>query len=325
MSIDYAKLWLTLLRTGIKNRFSSTRLEFFMKIASTGKVNYCGTDAIDSCVEESWFAKHGLQDTLRNIVTSQISDTTEFKYYKYQTIDESLSIDYFAKIGGLIDTGTLPSDIDLDTSCLQQNKVQGLCLSRSFVKLIGSPDTDGIPDISTVHCILIGETDELVPEDYPSIIKHELTHAYLVELIELLRHDVIAQIIPVAENWDEMDKVTWEDDLMTLMTVLTSHEKECNLFKEFVCEYLMYESDGSMKVQNPVMVSRDMQKSKRKNKRVKQDTKKPKITFKTLTPYDRFQDALYRYTPEYQEGFQRILNALKDRFGDYDKFTYLIK
>lgn len=322
MGIDYAKMWLTLLRTGIKNRFSTTRVEFFMSVASTGKVTFCGSDVIEQCVADSYFASYGMQDKLHDIVTSQLTEDTTFKYYQYQTIDQCLSIDYFAKIGGLIDTTALPSDIDLDTSCLTQNKVQGLCLSTSFVE--ESDNGSDIPIVQTAHCILIGETDTLIPEDYPSIIKHELTHACLVETTELLKQGVIIQTVPVAETWSEMDKVTWVEDLATLTNILLSHDKESNLFKEFVCEYLMYESDGPIKVQNPIMESRKDKAKKRRG--VKQVPKpNPKVTFKTVTPYDRFQDDLYRYTAEYQEGFQKIINDIKDRYGDYDKFTYLAK
>ena len=42
--LDYAKLWRTLLRLGIKQRFSQVRAEFFMKIATDGPVKYKGQE-----------------------------------------------------------------------------------------------------------------------------------------------------------------------------------------------------------------------------------------------------------------------------------------
>ena len=51
--LDYAKLWKTLMRTGLKQRFSQVRSEFFMKLARDGVRKFKGIDDIEHIIDKT--------------------------------------------------------------------------------------------------------------------------------------------------------------------------------------------------------------------------------------------------------------------------------
>lgn len=318
MELDYERLWKTLIRIGLKNRFSQIRAEFFMKIAMDGPSIF-GLDDVEEILGESEFLKYGItMEDMKGVVLPQLEGITAFKHHAYHTANENFFIEYFAKMDSGILLSLFPENFD--TSSVLELEQQAICAS-TLVNVVNEDDTS---TPVTLHYIFVGETEDMIPEDYPAIIKHELTHACLYELITKLNR---GWVTTKQTNWSDIDQLEWESDINYLKEILSQKTDETWVFQEFICEFLMYESDGNVKIQNPIMNTREKPKNPQKPNRrgVKEKPQKPKITYKTLNPYDRFQENISLYTKEYQLKFQTILNSLKPSYDDYDKFVYLTK
>lgn len=327
MELNYERLWKTLIRIGLKNRFSQIRAEFFMKLAMDGPSIF-GLDDVEEILTESEFLKYGVtMEDMKDVVLPQLDGVTAFKHHSYHTQNENLFIEYFAKMDSKIILPLLPDNFD--TSHVLDLEQKAICASALVdmacaSALINTVDEDGANSPVTLHYIFIGETSDITPEDYPAIIKHELTHACLYELNAKLNRDWVTV---KQTNWSDIDQLEWENDIDYLKDILSQQTDESRVFQEFICEFMMYESDGNVKIQNPVMKTREKPKKPQKPNRrgVKEKPQKPKITYKTINPYDRFQENISLYTKEYQTKFQGILNKLKSCYDDYDKFVYLTK
>ena len=79
----------------------------------------------------------------------------------------------------------------------------------------------------------------------------------------------------------------------------------------------MYESDGVIKVKNPV-------KESKVPKNVKSDSK-PKVTYRTVTPYDRFNETIDMMEDDYGKRYATIMESLRECYQDYDAFLEAIR
>jgi hypothetical protein len=119
------------------------------------------------------------------------------------------------------------------------------------------------------------------------------------------------QTLRVPATWTDKDIASWNDDLKELYRVLESKDEECEMFKEFISDFLMYESDGQTKERNPIVESRVP-------KATKPDAK-PRVTYRTLNPVDRFEENMDQYDEIYHDWFQLILDTLKPAYDKYDE------
>ena len=310
--INYPQMWKTLLRTGIKERFAQIRKEFFMKIAVDGPRVYKGLDDLEEILKESPLSGKREENVpdIREYAVSAIKEDDSFKHYYYQTTDKTFFVEYFANKS----RGITQEVIDKVKLGVNKDDVDGFCYS-----MLSEADCDnrdeGVREATpTYHFILISENGTS-PESYPMIIKHELTHACLYEIRNLI-HSEIIQNRGIPTTWSDEDRDSWVDDLLTLYDILKGDTEEKSVFVEFICEFLMYESDGPIKVKNPTLET--------KTKNVKSDTKS-KITYRTLTPMDRFMESLELFTDYYRERYEQILQTLEPFYENYDKFLDIIR
>lgn len=310
--INYAKMWKILLRLGLKTRFSAIRSDFFMKLATDGPCDFCGDEKLDELINNSMFLKD--VPTLTKSIKQFILPDDHFKHYEYSYGDDFF-IEYFANKEKCITPDMMKASDD-DKLILNPDSLSAICCSTlmSFVpdKTEGdSTDEEPQPKNFTAHVILVGEGNgKILPDEYPTIIKHELTHACIFELIQRLKEDYW-MLIKVSPLWSEEDQQNWENDVKELRAFLTEKTYESEMFQEFVSEFLMYESDGYLKIQNPTPENRV--------KSAKADSK-PKVTFSVLTPFDVFQDTIDDYPEEYGKYYQMVLNQLRPLYEDYDAF-----
>jgi hypothetical protein len=162
------------------------------------------------------------------------------------------------------------------------------------------------------------KSDTINPDTYPGIIKHELTHACIYET-RLMFHKGYFDTFRIPGTWTDEDILNWKSDLEELCTVLDNKDKkeEYQMFIEFISDFLMFESDGQTKVKNPIVESRVP-------KATKPDSKS-RVTYRTLTPADRFEEHLGVYDETYEEWFQLFLDRIKPLYDEYDKFLDDIK
>ena len=320
LTLDYPRLWKTLMKTGIKERFSQIRLEFFMKIATDGPVEYKTEAEREKIIGES--EVFSLVPELLEYLDLAIPLGSKFKHHSYTSPEGELRIEYFANLS----TGIPAEFVDFVTpeGCEKDYNIDGHCTSMvvSDVEVLNSytasddDDSESVAEPTThditVHLIVIGEGGHKIePEIYPMIIKHELTHACLYEVRKLI-HDGYYDTIRIPGTWTDEDIKNWKSDIEYLAEVLKHTDEECSNFVEFVCEFLMYESDGSIKVKNPI-------KESKVPKSVKSDAK-PKVTYRTVTPFDRFQETVDMMEDNYGKRYTPILEALRDCYEDYDAF-----
>lgn len=313
LTFDYPRLWKTLMRTGIKERFSQVRREFFMKIATDGAREYYNEDDRTSIIEDSelFAIAPGLMDYL----DKAIPIGARFKHHNYVTQDGDLVIEYFANLS----TGIPTEFVDFITpdGVAPDYSIDGHCTSISIsdVDVTKTSDEDEETTITkdiTAHLIIIGEgTGRIDAEMYPMIIKHELTHACIFELRKLI-HNGYYNNIRIPGTWTDEDINNWTSDVDYLVSVLDGDGEENNNFIEFICDFLMYESDGSIKVKNPIKESK-VPKSSRPDA-------KPKVTYRTMTPFDRFQETIDMMEDGYGKVFTPILESLRECYDDYDTF-----
>lgn len=306
-TIDYAQMWKTLLRTGIKERFIQIRREFFMNVAADGPRSYTGLDTLEEILKSSPLSgrRESCVPDIREYALAAIKENDSFKHYYYQTADNTFFVEYFAnKSRGI--TKELLEKTNMEVT--EYGKVDGFCYSMSS---LGTEDNgEGISVMKpTYHFILLSEVD-MIPESYPMVIKHELSHACIYEIRSLI-HDGVIQNRAIPATWSDEDRESWRDDIDTLYDILKGDTKEKQDFIEFICEFLMFESDGQTKMKNPVMETN--------SKNVKSDSK-PKITYRTMTPYDRFVDIIDSYGDDYREIYETIISSLAPFYENYDKF-----
>lgn len=320
-TLDYPRLWKTLMRTGIKERFSQIRLEFFMKIATDGAIEYKTDVEREKIIEDSEVLV--LAPNLIEFINLAIPKGCKFKHHSYVSPDGSLYIEYFANTS----TGIPKEFVDFVTpeGVEPDYNIDGHCTSMtvSGVDVYAPKDEpdeedneesgeDKVNHEVTVHLIVIGEGEKNIePEMYPMIIKHELTHACLFEVRTLINRGFYKNI-RIPGTWTDEDIANWDGDIDYLADVLKRTDEESENFVEFICEFLMYESDGMIKVKNPV-------KESKVPKNVKSDTK-PKVTYRTMTPYDRFNETIDMMEDDYGKRYAVIMEALRTCYEDYDAF-----
>lgn len=79
----------------------------------------------------------------------------------------------------------------------------------------------------------------------------------------------------------------------------------------------MYESDGQIKVKNPTVEARSP-------KTVKSDAK-PKVTYRNVTPFERFQEVIDTIGGNYKDIYEPILESLRSCYDDYENFLEEIR
>lgn len=321
--LDYANLWKTLMRTGVKQRFSQLRQEFFMKIATDGKRLFRGQDDLDRIIIHSKVFELLEKDfpEAKNIVKMEILPDDTFKHYAYATPDDGIYIEYFVNVDNAMRPEAIRAifgeDASVDASCSSYEA------TLELLKLVPDDNESGeessmVSKRTTLHIILVGEGSvnangekSITPDNYPSIIKHELTHACMFELCSLINNDKESFRTPI--TWTDAELIKWNEDLQTLYDVLRDKEnKDAMYFREFVSEFIMYESDEQTKEKNPVEESRVPKTSK--------PDAKPRVTYHTLTPLDRFEDTLEKYDDDYQKAYEKIITALRPFYDAYDEF-----
>lgn len=322
--MDYATLWKTLMRTGVKQRFQQLRQEFFMKIATDGKRLYRGYDDLDRIIIHSKVFELLEKDfpEVKNLVKLEILPDDTFKHYVYATPDDGIYIEYFVNVDNPMRPEAvreiLGTDANVDASCSSYEAMLEL------LKLVPDEDDEEggessmVSKRTTLHLILVGEGSvnangekTVTPDNYPAIIKHELTHACMFELCCLIKNNKEEFRTPI--TWSDEELVKWGEDLQTLYDVLTNKDDEVAMyFQEFVSEFMMYESDEQTKEKNPVEESRVPKTSK--------PDAKPRVTYRTLTPLDRFEETLEKYEDRYQSAYETIITALRPFYDNYDEF-----
>lgn len=316
--LDYVSLWKTLMRTGIKQRFSQIRSEFFMKIATDGVRKFKGEEAIEDIIADSEIFKNS--PSLVEYFKKAIGSEDEFKHYEYHTDDGLFHVEYFANLTSEISPEFAEYCLDTDDIGVDYD-VDGYCASNSYKVNLQKEDDDGemhdVAESRSSHIIIIWEASPSInPDTYPSIIKHELSHACLFET-RMQLEDEMEKSMRVPAAWTDEDIEQWHKDVDALREVLSSKDRDAVMFREFVADFLMYESDGQTKEKNPIQESR-VPKATSPNA-------KSKVTYRTQTPIDRFEDHLEELSDEYQIEFQKIVNELRAEYEEYDKFLDEIK
>lgn len=318
--LDYAKLWRTLLRLGIKQRFSQVRAEFFMKIATDGPVKYKGQEDLDKIINNSETFKQSPE--LVEYLKRAIGPEDEFKHYFYCTDDGVIAIEYFANVSKVF-----PKEF-VDYVASEKNSqpdydIDGFEYSTTYdvdVRVPASEDEEEDHIVKESHIaslILIAEAAETInPDTYPAIIKHELSHICEYEL-RLNIHNGYHKSMRLPATWTDEDINTWNEDVASLYQLLNGKDYESHMFKEFVAEFLMYESDGQTKEKNPIKESR-VPKATNPNA-------KPKVTYRTLTPIDRFVEHMDVLDDEYQAYYSKVVSSLREDYEDYDRFLDDVK
>lgn len=321
--LDYARLWKTLLRMGIKESFSVVRREFFMTIANNGPHVYAGKDDLESIIKNSRVFK--IAPELIEGVRKAIPEKDNFKHYFYSTADGTILIEYFANISEKLpnefieyvfnDNGT-KYDIDGHCSSITTTDTIRKVSLDDDGEIIDS-DSEPITQKVTAHVIIIGEGDSgIEPEMYPMIIKHELTHACLFDLKRVLNDDYFVNC-NVPSTWTDEEILDWKNDVDYFTEFINDDSTEADNFIEFICEFLMYESDGQIKVKNPIVEARVP-------KNVRSDTKS-KITYRNVTPFERFQEVMDTLEGSYKEKFEPILESLRPYYDNYEEFLESIR
>lgn len=308
-TLDYPRLWTTLMRMGLKESFNVVRKEFFMNIARTGKRIYNGEDLEDIIKESKVFS---LKSDLADDVRLAIKPTDKFKHYYYSTNDDKFMIEYFANVTSpftkeFIDKVSNNKETDYD--------IDGCCISN--VAKIDSPEESDEDKYMTVHLIVISDDTKIEPEEYPQVIKHELTHACIYDMKKDIKEGYYKSY-KLSTSWTDDDINKFYEDVDYVDEVLNSDDPKCHEFVEFICEFLMYESDGSIKVKNPTIESKIPRKNVKENS-------KPKVTYRTVTPFDRFAETIDIMGGEYKNRYSPILKSLMEVYKDYDAFLETIR
>lgn len=318
--LDYPRLWKTLLQIGLKETFSMVRTQFFMTVANSGYKIYNGKEDLDKIIEESKVFK--IRPELIDQARKAIGENDKFKHFYYETNDGTILIEYFANVSRGISKEFV--DFVYKDADNKDYEIEGHCTSAIATDIVKNYHVDsdeeftetGTNDKTThtvsVHLIIIGEdNNSFEPEMYPIVIKHELTHACLYDI----RKNIVEGYYDnyrIPAVWTDEQVSEWKDNIEYLHNVLESEDKDAYNFREFVCEFMMYESDGQQKVKNPVVESRVP-------KNVKADAK-PKITYRNVTPFDRFQEVIDMYEDGFGAIYEPILESLRPYYEDYETF-----
>lgn len=314
--INYPRVWKTLLKMGFRSIFSNVRLSFFMNIAKDGPHIYTGQEYLDDIISKSRVVK--VQPEFEEYIRKAINPSESFKHYYYENETQKMLIEYFA-----ITSNGIPNDyLEYVTGQpVGDDIISGNCLSMK-TKIESKPvvhDEDGEekpeqnePSYYSTHLIVIGEDNgKIDANSYPSVIKHELTHACMFNLMKRIDDGYYkSHLIP--SDWTDEKYNEWQEEIKYLHDVLSSDSEEADNFKEFICEFMMYESDGQQKVKNPVVEV--------KPTRGNRPEAKPKITYRTVTPFDRFQEVIDTYEDSYRDLYEPILETLRPFYDKYDEF-----
>lgn len=318
VTLDYPRLWRTLLKLGVKNLFSTIRQDFFMTIANDG-YNIYKPESLDEIINES--RGFNLRPDFIEYVKKAIGPEDSFKHHYCSTMNDEIVIEYFANV-----TRKLPDEFKEFVYGETTNDIDANCSSGMATDTVKIVNSDGTVDETTetrelsVHLIIIGEIltngESIKPEIYPGIIKHELTHICLYEVKRRLTSGYYNSI-PIPSLWSDEEIEVFHNDVEYLNSVLTSDEPDAKTFVEFVCEFLMYEADGQIKVKNNVVESRVP-------KLTKSDTK-PKITYRNVTPFERFETVVDIYDDSYRETYAPIIESIRPCYVKYDEFLESIR
>lgn len=294
--INYEKMWKTLLRTGIKERFQHVRSDFFMGIATNSdEFIVKSLEKRDEIFSTSNVFKKSKE--LLELAKLAIPEGIIFKHHKYSTSDNHLVIEYFANISQPLSSEYLEAVLSRDENA----RLDGACSSVTI--------SETHP--TTHHLIVINEGGvDISANDYPVIIKHELTHVCLYELSVMIKNGQLDNI-DLPETWSESDINSWLDDIKELGNILDNPTEENINFVEFICEFLMFEGDGVIKVRNNKEINKKTKEGKVDNK--------IKFTYRTLTPIDRFNNVIENTSYQYYGKFNDIIKEIGPLYNDYDK------
>lgn len=309
--LDYKRLWSTLLKLGLKNIFNTVRNEFVMNLARSGKSECKGKECLEEIISESEVLS--IIPELAEYARKAIGDEDNFKHYYYETPDKSIMIEYFANTSQKIPEDFVKHayegeglDYDIDGNCTS--------IATKFTVMTEDNEPETI-DV-TMHVIVIGEpTIDVDMGMYPVVIKHELTHVCLFHLRKSIMDDSYKSIIP--STWTDEEVDNFVKDVNYLLEVLEKKDEQSAIFVEFVCDFMMFEADGQTKVKNPIVESRVP-------KTTKQDSK-PKVTYRTLTPFDRFLDMSEIIDNGYNKEYEPIIDALRSYYDNYESFLEEIR
>lgn len=309
--LDYKRLWSTLLRLGLKNTFSTVRNEFVMNLARSGKSECAGKECLEEIISESKVLS--LIPELAEYARKAIGDNDKFKHYYYETADKSIMIEYFANISQKLTK-------DFINHAYEDKKLEydidGNCTSMATQLTVFTEENEPETIDVTMHVIIIGEPSIDVDMGmYPVVIKHELTHVCLFHLKKSIMDDSYKSVIP--PTWTDEEVDNFVKDVNYLLEILEKKDEPSETFVEFVCDFMMFEADGQTKVKNPIVESRVP-------KTTKQDSK-PKVTYRTLTPFDRFLDMSEIMDNGYSKEYEPILEALSCYYDDYEGFLEEIR
>lgn len=312
--LDYKRLWTILMKLGLKERFSEIRIEFFMKIANEGSNKFSTEEEMEKIIGES--KVFALVPSFVDKLKLAIKEGDEFKHYTYNTQDQDMFIEYFANISSPISHEYIDS-VTPEEGTPDYN-IDGHILSSLLNDVTVQEGTENEHNQdTTAHMIIISENNNSLDADlYPMVIKHELTHACLFEIKKNILNGYY-KTIKTPSFWTDDDIETWLSDIEYLSKVLNKELPGSSNFIEFVCEFLMFESDGQRKIKNPIVESRVP-------KSVKNDTK-PKVTYRTVTPYDRYQEVMDIFDDSYRQTYGHIIESLRELYDDYDKFLESIR
>lgn len=315
-TFDYIRLWRTLLKLGIKDSFNAIRNAFFMTVAKDGAVIY-GPSEMEKIMEDSMILSRVPE--FKELVEKAIPPEDKYKHHAYYNNQGTIFIEYFANV-----SNKFPKEF-YERINMEGTEIDGHCSSIVIELPAVAYNDDGTVDEEassalspcqiSAHLILIGEGSGIEPELYPGIIKHELTHVALFELKRSLNADIFSTV-NIPSSWTDEETSAFAEDVKYLMGVLTGETEESKVFIEFVCEFLMYEADGVVKIKNPTVDTRAFKTSK---------DIKPKVTYRSNTPFERYETVVDIYDDSYRETYQHIIESLRPYYADYDKFLESIR
>jgi hypothetical protein len=160
----------------------------------------------------------------------------------------------------------------------------------------------------------------MTPERYPEVIKHELTHACVFDIFSRYTNNDLH--LPIENDTEGTLREDCDYALDTFNILLGNTEDEVNselfndilTFYEFVADFLMYEAEGQTKEKNPAPEVNPKKKDV-----------KLRITYRTLTPLDRFEEHIEHNDVDRVKDYEPIIAALRSSYSDYEAFLESVR
>ena len=301
------------MRVGLKHRFSEVREHFFMKMAVDGPSEFVGTNAAQEIMDKSYvfYVKPSMKECIK------IGKNEKFKHHSFKTEDGGIHIEYFA----FCDREYLLDDVKKDKGAHCDGVSISGCFSAQkemFDEFENENKKVGVINIASI--ILIAEKSNTFKlEPYSVVIKHELGHICLNEIEKNMGEDGTGyNAMRTPAIWTDEQLVEWMSDLRYLYEFFKMDTEDAKYFTEFIAEFLMFESDGQTREANPIKESR-VPRSTNPNA-------KPKVTYRTLSPIDRFEEWVDGMIEnQFKSSFEKIIDSLRESYVEYDKFLDSIK